>query len=337
MKSMHRPELFIVSALAVALISLVPATTSAQVKKVACTGTSAMMGLGSSAGQHVPDELGKALGAGFTVTNHGVQGTTAINSLGSGYAKTAQYRAALALNPDIVLFWFGGNDSFAGTWENNKAAFKPDFTAMVKAFQALPSKPRTFLVKLWVNPGAPVRRNILEQEILPILGEIATETNSTMIDYKKLIEANPGFLPDGMHPNNTGTAAIGKLFAETVMMTLNAAGADAGAPVDASAGETAAPDAGPSAVDAAVETAAPPTTGTGGSGGSPPSGSGGTAGGGSGGATGGSSGSGGTGVKPPATSPPSGGCRIAGAPDPGPAALLLLAIGFLASVRRRTR
>ena len=56
-----------------------------------------------------------------------------------------------------------------------------------------------------------MRRNILDQEILPIIDQIATETGSTVIDYRKLIEANPGYLPDGMHPNNTGTAAIAEL------------------------------------------------------------------------------------------------------------------------------
>ncbi len=332
MMSTHRQVLFILSASAVASMLLVAAPAAAQ-KKVACTGTSAMMGLGSSEGRHVPDEMGKVLGAGFTVSNHGVQGTTAINSLGSGYAKTAQYRAALALNPDIVLFWFGGNDSFAGTWENNKASFKPDYAAMVKAFQALPTKPKTFLVRLWVNPGAPVRRNILDQEILPIIDEIAAETGSTVIDYRTLIEANPGFLPDGMHPNNTGTAAIGKLFADAVLKTLGAPGADGGTPVDAGGGETAA-DAGPSPTDVPAAETAP---GTGGTGGTPPGGTGGTAGGGSGGAAPGpSTGSGG---QPGATGSSGGCCRIAAAtdPDPGPPMLLLLALGFLTAVRRQRR
>jgi lysophospholipase L1-like esterase len=65
------------------------------------------------------------LGAGFEVHNYGVLGTTAING-SAGYANTAQYKAALTLVPDIVLLWFGGNDSFAGTWEQGKGQFKAD-------------------------------------------------------------------------------------------------------------------------------------------------------------------------------------------------------------------
>src|SRR5258705_7757100 len=76
---------------------------SAATLKVAGTGTSAMQGLGSSAGHHVPDEMGRALGASFEVRNFGVQGTTAIQSTGSSYAATPQMKDALAYNPDIVL------------------------------------------------------------------------------------------------------------------------------------------------------------------------------------------------------------------------------------------
>src|SRR6476619_6276951 len=108
------------AALAVASSSM-PA--SAATLKVACTGTSAMQGLGSTDGHHVPDELGKALGAGFEVHNFGAQGTTAIQSIASSYAATSQMRAALALNPDVVLFWFGGNDSFQQNWSAHKGEF----------------------------------------------------------------------------------------------------------------------------------------------------------------------------------------------------------------------
>lgn len=329
----RRPGLFVSFARAAAVVGLILGATaqvSAAPMKVACTGTSAMMGLGSSAGQHVPDEMGKVLGANFTVTNHGVQGTTAINSLGTGYAKTAEYRAALALNPDIVLFWFGGNDSFAGTWENNKASFKPDYTAMVKAFQALPTKPKTFLVRLWVNAGAPVRRDVLDKEILPIINEIAVETGSTVIDYRTLIEANPGFLPDGMHPSNAATKVIGKLFADTVTMTLAQGGPDGGVLPEAGSGDVVAP-----AMDTAAADVGPISMGTGGSGsgGASGSGSGGASGGGSGGAppvmgTGGS-------TVPPRVDGGSGGCSVGGQPGLGLGAIGLLLGLTLTALRRR--
>ena len=329
---MSRPSCLFVSVgrgVVVAVLVLGAARLSAAPLKVACTGTSAMAGLGSSPGRHVPDEMGKVLGANFVVSNFGAEGVTAINSIGSGYAKTSQYKAALALNPDIVLFWFGGNDSFAGTWENNKANFKPDYTAMVKAFQALTTKPKTFLVRLWVNPGAPVRQNILDKEILPIINDIAAETGSTVIDYRTLIEANPGFLPDGMHPSNTATPVIGKLFADTVTKTLAGGGVDAGAMPDAAPSDVGAP-----AMDTAVADVGPISMGTGGSGSGGSSGSGGASAGGSGGAPG--LGTGGSSV-PPKVDGGSGGCNISGQSGLALGAIVMLVAMGLTVVRRRSR
>ena len=48
-------------------------------------------------------------------------------------------KAAEAMNPDIVLFWFGGNDSFQATWDAHKGEFQADYTTLVRSFQALPS------------------------------------------------------------------------------------------------------------------------------------------------------------------------------------------------------
>src|SRR5262249_38185321 len=161
------------------------------------TGTSAMQGLGSTTGHHVPDEMGRVLGAGFEVRNYGVQGTTAIQSTGSSYAATSQMKDALAWNPDIVLFWFRRNDSFKGTWDAHQAEFRPDYTSLVRAFQALPSHPKTFLVRLWVFVDSPVQRTVIDREILPIIDQIAEGTSSTLIDYRKAFENHPEYFPDG--------------------------------------------------------------------------------------------------------------------------------------------
>jgi len=188
-----------------------------------------MQGLGSSMGHHVPDELGKALGAGFEVGNFGAQGTTAISSIASAYTATPQMKAALAFNPDVVLFWFGGNDSFQGTWDAHKAEFKTDYTALVRTFQAIPTHPKTFLVRLWAFVDGPVQKSVLDKEILPLIDQIAADTGSTLIDYRKQFENHPEYFPDGMHPNDTGTAAIGKFFADSVTTALAAAAGAGGA------------------------------------------------------------------------------------------------------------
>jgi hypothetical protein len=198
-----------------------------------------MAGLGSSDGHHVPDELGRDLGPGFDVVNFAVQGATAISSIPSSYAATPQMNAALAMNPDIVLFWFGGNDSFMATWDAHMGEFQADYTSLVRTFQALPSHPKAFLVRLWVFVNTPAQQSVIAQQILPMIDQIAADTGSTLIDYQKAFENHPEYFPDGMHPDDTGTLAIGKFFADSVLAALNSDMADGGA------------DGGPSGDDAA--------------------------------------------------------------------------------------
>ena len=345
-----RPIVTFVASTLVAVAAF-SAPASAAPLEVACTGTSAMQGLGSTTGHHVPDEMGRVLGAGFDVRNFGVQGTTAIKSISSSYAATSQMKAALALNPDIVLFWFGGNDSFAGTWDAHKTEFKADYTSLVRAFQALPTHPKTFLVRLWVFVDTPVQRTVLDKEILPIIDQIASETGSTLIDYRKLVESHSNWFPDGMHPNDTGTLAIGKLFADTVTATLAAdddAGTRSDAAVDAAGGMTVAdanggglggsggggPDDAASGIDARADLA---TSGTGGSGGT----TGGASVGGSGGAATGGVSTTATGAGNVTPTVPSGadegGCSISRSSASGSGSAWLLVLLGVVWARRRGR
>jgi MYXO-CTERM domain-containing protein len=213
----------LVAGLALSALTLAARPAHAAPLKVACTGSSSMAGVGSSAGRHIPDELGKALGPDFMVRNFGVAATTAIKALPNAYASTPQMNDALAFNPDVVLFWFGGNDSWVDAWSAHKGEFRADYTSLVRAFQALPSHPKTFLIRLWVFKEGPAQKVVLDKEILPMIDEIALETKSTVIDYRTFIEPHPEWFPDGMHANDTGTAFIGKFFADQVTAALKAA------------------------------------------------------------------------------------------------------------------
>ena len=319
------PNLVVTAALFVAQPGL------AATVKVACTGTSAMQGLGSTAGHHVPDEMGRDLGSGFEVKNFAMDGTTAISSISTAYVNTSQMKAAIAYNPDVVLFWFGGNDSFKATWDAHKGEFQADYTKMVRTLQALPSHPKTFLVRLWVFVNTPVQQTVIDKEILPMIDQIGADTGSVLIDYRKAFEMHPEYFPDGMHPNDTGTLAIGKLFADSVTAALSAPIADAGAPSDGPAA-----DAGSSLPDAAVAEAAVDTSGssTGGAAGET-TGVGAAGAGGAGGAPPTSSGGSGGSSPPIARGTTGGGCSVADRSTAAPSAFLLVGLLSLFAARRR--
>jgi GDSL-like Lipase/Acylhydrolase family len=211
-----------------AALSLPAAPTSAAPVKVACIGSTSVAGAGSSEGHHVCDELGKALGADYEARGFGVARATAIKAVPNAWASTGQMRDALAFKPDVVLFWFGGVETWKDIWPAHKGEFQADYTSLVQTFQALPSRPKTFLIRLWIFKEGPVQKSVLDREVIPIIDKVAAETNSTVIDYRKLIERHPEWFPDGMHANDTGTAIIGKFFAEQVTAAAKAS-ADGGA------------------------------------------------------------------------------------------------------------
>jgi hypothetical protein len=251
-----------------------PAAVAAP-SKVACTGSSSMAGVGSSDGHHISDELGKALGADFTVENYAVAATTAIKAVSNAYASTPEYQQGLDSNPDIVLFWFGGNDSWADVWPDHGDEFKADYKSLVEAYQALPSHPKTFLIRLWVFQDGPAQLDVLDQEILPMIDEIGTETNSTVIDYRTFITPHPEWFDDGMHANDTGTVFIGQFLAEQITTALaagnnggaagaaGAAGADGNGGNGGASGATSASGAGGTQAGGSTGLVAPPAGGDG--------------------------------------------------------------------------
>jgi sialate O-acetylesterase len=201
---------------------LAAASARAAPLKVACAGSTSVSGMGSSEGHHICDELGKALGPGFVVRGFGVRGSTALKSGPNTWISTPQMRDALAFNPDVVLFWFGGVETWKDIWPAHKGDFQADYTSLVRTFQALPTHPKTFLIRLWVFKEGPSQRAVLDQEIIPTIDRVAADTSSTVIDYRKFIEGHPEWFPDGMHASDTGTAIIGKFFAEQVTAALKA-------------------------------------------------------------------------------------------------------------------
>src|SRR6266404_1408759 len=137
------------------VVGALTASKASAVIKVACVGASNFSGDGSSAGHHVPDELGIALGANYTVRNLGVSGTTVLFRGDSPYWNGSagdgpHLKPALDYAPDVAIFWFGGNDAKAVNWTAHKDEFVPNYEQFLRRFQALPSKTKTFIFKSMV-------------------------------------------------------------------------------------------------------------------------------------------------------------------------------------------
>jgi len=240
--------------------------------KVACIGASTTSGDGSTAGHHFPDELGIALGGGYQVKNFGVSGTTMLKTGDNPYWKHAELNQAIAYQADIAIFWFGGNDAKPQNWTGHMAEFITDYEAMIAMFQALPSHPKTYLfLSMVIHDVEGIPKMVLEQQVLPEIKQVAAAKGSFVINYHDAFITHPEYFPDGVHPNDPGTTAIGK-FVANILTVPSDGGTDV--PLDATAGSdgdaAAAPpskgdDAGASLDAASGKTQPPSSSGASGS------------------------------------------------------------------------
>lgn len=194
--------------------------------KVACIGASTTRGSGAPAGQSYPDQLGALLGSEYEVRNFGVSGAGAMRDSSPSYWDSAEFKAATAFAPDIVVDWLGGADSKVANWEPNKAEFLPDYVALIRHFQALPSHPRTIvLVSVVLRDESGVRKTVVENEINPLQRQGAAMTGSAVVEVGMVVAGHPEYFADGVHLKASGYAAVAKAVQAVILMAPPDAGA----------------------------------------------------------------------------------------------------------------
>ena len=184
--------------------------------KVACVGDSITFGFGleDRKDQSYPAQLAIALGDGWSVGNFGRNGRTVLKQGHAPYWDTQEYKAALALKPDIVIIKLGTNDLRAMNWEKHKAEYIPDYVDLIRSFQALESKPT-----IWICYPAPVHpghdkikfsNDVIKNELIPKIDEVAKKTAAKIIDLHTALSGRKKMFPDNVHPNAEGAEQIAK-------------------------------------------------------------------------------------------------------------------------------
>jgi len=242
----------------IAVASLIAVTSTAAAKtKVACIGASTTKGSGAPAGQSYPDQLGQLLGAEYEVRNFGLSSAGALRNGNPSYWDSAEFKAATAFAPDVVVDWLGGADSKVENWEPHKGEFLDDYVALIRHFQQLPSHPRTIvLVSVALRDQDGVRKTVVENEINPLQRQGADQTGSAVVDVGMVVAGHPEYFADGVHLKAVGYGAV----ARAVQAVIRAPAPDAGVAMGGDA-SPAVPDAGVAMPDGspAVPDSAPPS------------------------------------------------------------------------------
>lgn len=208
------------------LIVLVSATATissiAQTIRIACIGNSITYGSGVANREKnsYPQQLQNMLGNGYQVMNFGVSGRTLLRKGNYPYWATAEFKKAIASNPDIVFIKLGTNDSkainrpFLNEFEN-------DYNDLIDSLRQLPSAPRIILllpVPSFMKDSNQIYDPVIRQQIIPHIQNVAYKTGCEVIDLYSLFIDKPELLPDGIHPSSLGATIIAKRLYEAVML-----------------------------------------------------------------------------------------------------------------------
>ena len=189
-----------------------------EVTKIACVGDSITEAYNSDDRytQSYPAYLQGLLGWNYCVLNAGIGGFSVCNTDVYAYADSAEFRAAKAFNPDIVIFELGTNDCNPvhdyKDWSDpeRETVFKASAKEIIDAFYdlnpdvtvliCLPTS--VFPVEGYSAETANDWAAQIETYALPLLNDIAAEYGIGTIDLHSWSLTHPEVFKDGLHPYN---------------------------------------------------------------------------------------------------------------------------------------
>ncbi len=209
----------ITAALFVSLVWLVQPVASQQQLNVACVGNSITYGAGISTRPEdaYPQQLQKLLGDAYQVENFGNSGRTLLKNGDNPFWVEPEFKAAIDMQPDIVIILLGTNDSKPQNWVY-KNEYIPDYIAMIDTFRAV--NPETQIYACLPPPAFSVqwgiRDSIITTDIIPMIQKIVDSTKVQIIDfYSPFVDRNELF-PDDIHPDIDGSWEMAKVVYTTL-------------------------------------------------------------------------------------------------------------------------
>jgi lysophospholipase L1-like esterase len=216
-------------ALAVSICLPVPARSEPRnPTHVACVGDSITEGAGaSSTANNYPSQLQKLLTL-AQVKNFGKSGATLLTAPygDKPYTQQVEYTDATSFVSGAgagavvsVVIILGANDSKPFNWEpggkpKNDQQYLKDYRALVDHFLALSPKPVVYVgypLATGTNPCCDIRGNVILNEQLPLLKQVAVEKRLPIIDLNTPTTGHPEYFGDGVHPTDAGYAVLAGL------------------------------------------------------------------------------------------------------------------------------
>lgn len=205
------------------ILFLVFVPLSGQAVKVACVGNSITYGFGldNREQQSYPAVLQSLLGNSYTVGNFGTNGCTMLRNGNKPYWTDPNFKAATDFNPDIVIIMLGTNDAKPFNWVF-KDQFMADYLSLIEHFGKMGAKVYIGIpAPVYGNGNFSIDASILNNEVVPLIRQVAEKAGAPFIDVYKALSGRPDFFPDTVHPNADGASLIAKTVFDAISISVN--------------------------------------------------------------------------------------------------------------------
>lgn len=194
--------------------------------KVACVGDSI------TAGGYWKNNLHETLSAdNYEVEGFGKSGATALlNGIDyiddwtngpKAFIDQFAYTESMAYGADIVVIMLGTNDSKEVNWPEHKDEFVDDYIHLITSYQNSETAPTVFIALpptvYSVGKFQGISNDVIEQEIIPKIQEVAKATNVTIIDTHTPTQNNEELVSDGVHPSTEGKQVLCETIAAAII------------------------------------------------------------------------------------------------------------------------
>jgi lysophospholipase L1-like esterase len=123
---------------------------------------------------------------------------------------TSTFKSALEFEPDTVIIMLGTNDA-QPSLHQYKVSFVDDYVTLISEFQKLSSKPEIWIVlppPIFSDQGGKISPEYFANTLIPLIEEVASQTDLLTIDVFSALANHSDFFPDGVHPNYAGAELI---------------------------------------------------------------------------------------------------------------------------------
>jgi alpha-L-fucosidase 2 len=200
------------------LTSLIIASCSEKIIRVACVGDSITEGAGlkKQSETSYPVMLDSILGSKYDVLNCGRSATTLQKKGDFPYWISKEFSNIFVYKPNIIVIKLGTNDTKPQNW--NAERFEQDYQSLIDTLKTISTTPKILLclpVPVYKTEWG-INDSTLTGNTIPVIKKIAEKNKLSVIDLYAGLSNQKDNFPDNIHPNERGAKNMAAIIAKNI-------------------------------------------------------------------------------------------------------------------------